>query len=70
MTVGLRISVHRAAGILTDFTEEHKSLGINSTIAIHKSYAASCTPPRKQRSVARKNSSQSSSSAQSLRFEI
>ena len=26
-TIGLRISGHRAAGIFTDFTEEHKSLG-------------------------------------------
>ena len=35
--------------------EEHKSHGIKSTGAIHKSYAASCKQPRKQRSVARKN---------------
>ena len=42
----------------------------HSTSAIHKSYAASCEHPRKQRSVARTNSSQSSSSAQSLRYEI
>ena len=33
--IGLRISGHRAAGIFTDFTEEHKSLGINSTSASH-----------------------------------
>ena len=39
-TVGLRISGHRAAGVFTDFTEEHKCLGIDSTSAIHKSYAA------------------------------
>ena len=54
----------------TDFTEEHTSLGINSTGATHKSYAASCKHPRKQRFVAHKNSSQSSSSARSVRFEI
>ena len=36
------------------FTEEHKSLGLNSTSAIHKSYAASCKHPIKQRPVARK----------------
>ena len=35
-------------------------IGINSTSAIHKSHAASCKHPRKQRSVARKNSSQCS----------
>ena len=51
-------------------TEEHKSLGINSTSAIHKSYTASCKHSRTQRSVGRKNSSQSSSSAQSLRSGI
>ena len=73
-TVGLRISGHRAAGIFVDFTEEHKSLGINSTSAIHKSYAASCQHPRKQRSVAQKNSSQSSKvlhqrSPYALKFE-
>ena len=38
-TVGLRISGHRDARIFADFTEEHKSLGKNSTSAIHKSYA-------------------------------
>ena len=41
-TVGLRISGKRAAEIFSDFTEELTSLGINSTIAIHKSCAASC----------------------------
>ena len=40
-TVGWRLSGHRAAGICTEFTEEHKSLGINSMSAIHESYAAS-----------------------------
>ena len=68
-TIGLRISGHRAAGIVTEFTEENKS-GINSTSAIHKSYAASCKHPRKQRSVARKNSSQGYSSAQSVRLKF
>ena len=29
--LGLRVSGHRAAGIFTDFTEEHKRLGISST---------------------------------------
>ena len=57
-TVGLRISGHRAAGFFIVFTEEHKSLGTNSTSTIHKSCAASCKHPRKQRSVARKNSNQ------------
>ena len=40
-TIGLRISGHRAAGIFTDFTEEPKSLGTNSTSAIHKSRTVS-----------------------------
>ena len=40
-TVGLRSSGHRAAGIFIDYTEEHRCLGINSTSAIHKSYAES-----------------------------
>ena len=44
-----RISGHRSAGIFTDFTEEHTSLGINSTSAIHKSYAASRRHPRTQK---------------------
>ena len=48
-TVGLRISGHRAAGILNDFTEGHKSLGTNSTSTIHKSCAASCKHPKNKR---------------------
>ena len=50
--------------------KEPTNLGINSTSTIHKSYAASCKHSRKEMSVARKKSSQSSSSAQSLRYEI
>ena len=46
-TVCLRISGHRAAWIIIDFKEERKSLGINSTCASHKCYAASCKHPRK-----------------------
>ena len=51
--------------------EEHKRLGIDSTSAIHKSYAASCKHPRKQGSVARTFSSQSSHqrSTYALNFE-
>ena len=44
--LGLRISGRRAAGILICFTEEHKSLGINSTSAILKSHTASRKHPR------------------------
>ena len=55
---GLRFSGHRAARIFIDFTEDHKSHGINSTSAIHRSCAASSKHPRQQRTVARKNSSQ------------
>ena len=63
-TIGLRVSGHRTATIFIDFTEEHESLGINPTsVDSHK--LCSVTHPRKQRSVARKKSSQSSSSAQS-----
>ena len=51
--IGLRISGHRATRIFIDFTVEPNSLGINSTSAIHKSFAASCKHPRKQRSAAR-----------------
>ena len=40
------------------------------TSTIQKNCAASCKHPRNQRSVARKKSSQRSSSAQFLRFEI
>ena len=50
--------------------EEFKSLGINLTNPIHKSYAASCKHPTKLRSIARKSSSQSSSSAQSVRSKF
>ena len=46
-TIGLRISGHRAAGIFTEFTEECKSLGIISTSAIYKCYAASCKTSEK-----------------------
>ena len=49
-TVGLRISGHRAARIFIDFTEEHKSLGTNSTSTFHRNYAASCKHPRKFKS--------------------
>ena len=48
-TVGLCISGHRAAGIFIDFTEEHESLGINSTSTIHKSCAASSKHPTQER---------------------
>ena len=71
-TGGLCISRHRAAdGIFIDCTKVHKNLGTYSTSTIHKSYAASCRHPRKQRSIAEKNTSQTSSSAQSyaLKFE-
>ena len=58
-----------AAGKLLVFTQEH-SLGTNATSMIHTSYEASWKRPRKQRFFTRKNSSQTSSSAQSLHFEI
>ena len=62
----LCISGHRAAGIFTDFTEEPKSVGINSTSKVK----ASCKHPRQQRSVARENSSHKFSSAQyAVKFE-
>ena len=59
-TVGLRISGHRAPGIFTDFTEEHKSRRVRLTKATQRN----ANIREKQRSVARKNSCQSSSSAQ------
>ena len=68
-TVGLCISRHRAAGIFIDLTEGHKSLGITSTSTIHKSCGASSEHSRKQRSIAEKNTSQTSSSAQTERQE-
>ena len=46
LQLGCAFSGQRAAGIFTDFTEEHKSLGINSSSSIHKSYAASCKHPK------------------------
>ena len=52
-----------------DFSEGPKSFGTNSTSLIHKSYAASSKHPR-QRTVARKNSSQKFLSAKSLRRDI
>ena len=55
---GLRISGHKADGILTDFTEEHTSLGTTSTSAILKSHTASRKHPRKQRSIAWSDSTQ------------
>ena len=53
-------------GIFNDFSEEHKSLWTNSTCAILKSCAASREHPKKQRSIAPSDSSEKSSSAQSL----
>ena len=69
-TVGLCIVGLRAAGICHDFTEGHKSLGTKPTSTIHKICAASSKHPRKQRSTAQQNTSQTSSSTQSLRCEI
>ena len=56
-----------AARICNDFSEGQKSFGTKSTSTIHKSCAASSKHQRKRRLVARKNSSQNFSSAQSLR---
>ena len=47
-----------------------KSLGTDSKITIHSVYATSSKYPRKQRSIAEQNTSQTSSSARSLRCEI
>ena len=51
-TVGLRIAGRRAAGIFSDFTEGHKSLGTTWTSTIRKNCAAPGKHPRKQRSIA------------------
>ena len=70
-TVGLCIAGRRAAGICSDFTEGHKSFGTTSTSTIHKSCATSSKHPDKTKVHRwRKNTSQTSSSAQSLRREI
>ena len=69
-TVGLCIAGRWAAGIFSDFTEGPKHLGTNSTSMIHKSCAASSKHTRKQRSIADKITSQTSSSAQPPRCEI
>ena len=61
----LRISGHRAAGNFMHFDGRAQSLGTNSTYTILKSYAMSHKHPKKQRSTARSDSSQKSSSAQS-----
>ena len=45
------------------------SFGINSTRTVHTVYAASSKYPGKQRTIARKNASQKSSSAKSLRYK-
>ena len=47
-----------------------KSLGINSKGTIHKVHATSSKSPGKERTIAWKNTSQKSSSAKSLRYEI
>ena len=59
----LRISGHRAAEIFVAFTEEHKGLGTNSRRAFLKSHVASRKRSRKQRSIARSDSSQKSLAA-------
>ena len=46
-TVVLCIAGRRAAGILSVFTEEHRSLGTNSASTINKSYTASSKHLRK-----------------------
>ena len=69
-TVGLCIAGRWAAGIFSDFTEGPKHPGTNSTSTIHESCAASSKHPRKQRSIADKIISQTSSSAQAPRCEI
>ena len=57
-------------GSLSILQKSTKALEPIRRVRFKKSYAASCNRPRKQRTVARKNSSQSSSSAQSRRYEI
>ena len=47
-----------------------KSLGTNSKSTVHSVYAASSKDPGKERTIARKNTSQTSSSAKSLRCEF
>ena len=47
-----------------------RSLGINSMNTIHKVYATSSKYPGKKRTIVWKNTSQKSSSAKSLRYEI
>ena len=69
-TIGLRISGHRAAGIFIDLTEQHKSLWTNSTSTIHKRFAASSKHSRQRSTVARKDTSQTSSLAQSVRRDL
>ena len=52
-----------------DFSEGHKSFGTNSTSTIHKSYAASRKHPKKQRSIARSDSSQKNLISAVLTFQ-
>ena len=70
MTIGLRISGYRAAGILTDFTEEPKVLGPIRECSLQKGRRW-CKLPRKRRSVARKNQVKSSHqrSPYAMKFE-
>ena len=48
-TVGLCIAGRRAAGICSDGTEGHRSVGTNSTSTIHESRAASSKYPGKRK---------------------
>ena len=50
-------------------SSKHESLGINSTSAIHKSYAASRKHPRKRRTVVRKNLRQKFLCPYALKFQ-
>ena len=68
-TLWLRISGHRVAGIFIDFMEEPKSLGDQFDECISRKLHYVTQASEKQ-TVARENSSQSSSSAQSVHFEI
>ena len=71
-TMGLRLARLRCVGFSKEENSpgkpDAKSLGIDSKSTVHQVYATSSKYPGKQRTIAWKNTSQTSSSAKSLRY--
>ena len=69
-TIGLRLARLGSIGFSVPWKPDAKSLGNDSKKTNHSVYATSSKYPGKERTIAWTNTSQKSSSAKSLRYEI